>query len=79
VFAGAPKEIMVATLQWVRNMYHGSVCPGYMNTIGFDRAWQNRFRYATGNERVDTDSTTTIRNIGTVDDNATQWSNLSRL
>jgi hypothetical protein len=40
-FNGAPKHVMEGTLEYIRNKY-GSVCPGYLDSIGFDRLWQSR-------------------------------------
>jgi len=42
VFSGAPKEAMVETLAWIRDQY-GSINPGYLDSIGFDRQWRDRF------------------------------------
>ena len=42
VFSGAPKEAMVETLAWIRDQY-GSINPGYLDSIGFDRRWRDRF------------------------------------
>lgn len=41
-FNGAPREAMIATLKFVKQKY-GSVCPGYLDSIGFDKAWRDRF------------------------------------
>jgi len=43
VFSGAPKQAMRDTLDLLKKDY-GSVCPGYLNSIGFDESWRNRFR-----------------------------------
>ena len=43
VFAGAPRHAMSATLAFMRNEY-GSVCPGYLDFIGFGSGWRSRFR-----------------------------------
>ena len=42
VFSGAPKEAMIETLAWIRGQY-GSINPGYLDSIGFDESWRNRF------------------------------------
>jgi hypothetical protein len=42
VFAQAPPEAMVQTLEYLRNHY-GSV-EGYLESVGFDASWQRRFR-----------------------------------
>ena len=42
VFSGAPKEAMIETLAWIRAQY-GSINPGYLDSIGFDRQWRDRF------------------------------------
>jgi Tyrosine phosphatase family len=41
-FAGSPPQAMRDTLAHVRSRY-GSVSPGYLNHIGFDEAWRDRF------------------------------------
>jgi hypothetical protein len=41
-FTGAPREAMIETLEFVRERY-GSVCPGYLDSIGFDQSWRDRF------------------------------------
>lgn len=41
-FNGAPPESMVSTLEFIRAKY-GSVCPGYVDAIGFDKSWRDRF------------------------------------
>jgi hypothetical protein len=43
VFAGSPREACVGALDFVRSKY-GSVCPGYLDAIGFDEQWRRRFR-----------------------------------
>ena len=52
VFSGAPKEAMIETLAWIREQY-GSVCPGYLDSIGFDESWRRRF-LATQNVHTET-------------------------
>jgi len=42
VFSGAPKEAMIETLGWIRDQY-GSINPGYLDCIGFDQHWRDRF------------------------------------
>ena len=42
VFSGAPKEAMVETMGFIRRNY-GSICPGYLDAIGFDDQWRLRF------------------------------------
>jgi hypothetical protein len=41
-FNGAPREAMIATLVFINGKY-GSVCPGYLDAIGFDKPWRDRF------------------------------------
>jgi hypothetical protein len=41
-FAGSPPMAMRDTLNLVRSRY-GSVSPGYLNHIGFDQTWRDRF------------------------------------
>jgi len=41
VLSGAPPEVMEATLAFLDTKY-GSVCPGFLNEIGFDEAWRCR-------------------------------------
>jgi hypothetical protein len=41
IFSGAPKEAMVKTLEMIRTK-HVSV-NGYLDSIGFDTNWRNRF------------------------------------
>jgi hypothetical protein len=41
-FTGAPREAMVDTLEFVRKKYT-AVCPGYLDAIGFDQVWRDRF------------------------------------
>jgi hypothetical protein len=41
-FAGSPPQVMRDTLTLVRSRY-GSVNPGYLDHIGFDRTWRDRF------------------------------------
>ena len=45
VFMAAPKEVMEATLGWLRDK-DGSVSPGYLDFIGFDEEWRDRFKRA---------------------------------
>ena len=45
VFSGAPRVAMVETLSFIRSKY-GSVCPGYLDAIGFDSEWRRRYRAA---------------------------------
>lgn len=45
-FAGAPPHVMRDTLQWLRDEY-GSV-DTYLNAIGFDASWQQRFVNSVG-------------------------------
>lgn len=45
VFMAAPREVMEATLGWLRDKY-GSVSPGYLDFIGFDEEWRDRFKRA---------------------------------
>lgn len=42
VFSGAPRHAMMSTLEMIRSEY-GSVSPGYLDEIGFDRGWRLRF------------------------------------
>jgi len=42
VFSGAPMEAMIETLAWIRDQY-GSINPGYLDSIGFDQSWRDRF------------------------------------
>ena len=42
VFSGAPMEAMIETLAWIRDQY-GSINPGYLESIGFDQSWRDRF------------------------------------
>lgn len=48
VFAGSPREACVGALEFLRSKY-GSVSPGYLDAIGFDEAWRERFRLAIQN------------------------------
>jgi Tyrosine phosphatase family len=41
-FAGSPPQAMRDTLAYVRSRY-GSISPGYLDHIGFDAAWRDRF------------------------------------
>jgi Tyrosine phosphatase family len=41
-FAGSPPHVMAETLTFVRRKY-GSVCPGYLDAIGFGKSWRDRF------------------------------------
>jgi hypothetical protein len=41
-FNGAPREAMIATLAFTNGKY-GSVCPGYLDAIGFGESWRDRF------------------------------------
>ena len=50
VFSGAPKEAMIETLTWIRAQY-GSINPGYLDGIGFDRQWRDRFVKAVTKKR----------------------------
>lgn len=45
VFAGSPREACLGALAFVRTKY-GSVSPGYLDYIGFDQSWRDRFRLA---------------------------------
>jgi hypothetical protein len=45
MFAGAPREAMLQTLDYVRTK-HGSVSPAYVDAIGFDQSWRERLRKA---------------------------------
>lgn len=47
VLAGAPPEVMEATLACLRKKY-GSVSPGYLDDIGFDESWRSRLLAALG-------------------------------
>ena len=47
VLSGAPRETMIETLAFVRHNY-GSVVPGYLDAIDFDKRWQQRFQAAVG-------------------------------
>lgn len=42
VFSGAPMDAMIETLAWIRDQY-GSINPGYLDSIGFDQSWRDRF------------------------------------
>lgn len=42
VFGGAPRDAMTRTLQQLRSK-HGSVSPGYLDSIGFTEDWRRRF------------------------------------
>jgi Tyrosine phosphatase family len=63
LFVGAPKQVMIDTLLYVRRKY-GSICPGYLNHIGFHETWQQRFRHAvsvaTNKGKLGTNNSTTI-------------------
>ena len=50
LFSGAPKEAMIETLTWIRAQY-GSINPGYLDGIGFDRQWRDRFVKAVTKKR----------------------------
>lgn len=41
-FSRAPIEVIEATLLFIRERYQ-TVCPGYLNHIGFDAYWRQRF------------------------------------
>lgn len=41
-FAGSPPQAMLDTLAFIRSKYN-SVCPGYLDHIGFDNSWRHRF------------------------------------
>jgi len=43
VFAGSPREACVGALAFLRSKY-GSVSPGYLDEIGFDESWRQRFQ-----------------------------------
>jgi Tyrosine phosphatase family len=40
-FSGTNEQAMISTLHFLRRKY-GSVSPGYLDAIGFDRTWRNR-------------------------------------
>jgi Tyrosine phosphatase family len=54
-FTGAPREAMVETLSFLKLKY-GSVCPGYLNAIGFDKHWRDRFLACVPLENAATES-----------------------
>eukprot|EP00545_Synedropsis_sp_CCMP1620_P003392 CAMPEP_0119023828 /NCGR_PEP_ID=MMETSP1176-20130426/30715_1 /TAXON_ID=265551 /ORGANISM="Synedropsis recta cf, Strain CCMP1620" /LENGTH=269 /DNA_ID=CAMNT_0006978969 /DNA_START=150 /DNA_END=956 /DNA_ORIENTATION=+ len=37
-FNGAPRESMIATLAFIKSK-HSSICPGYLDSIRFDKSW----------------------------------------
>lgn len=41
-FAGSPPQAMRDTLAFIRSRYD-TVCPGYLDHIGFDKLWRDRF------------------------------------
>ena len=43
IFNSAPRHVMESTLEYLRSKY-GSIAPGYLDHIGFDGAWQQRFQ-----------------------------------
>lgn len=45
VLSGARPEVMEATLAFLSSKY-GSVCPGFLNEIGFDESWRCRLEAA---------------------------------
>jgi Tyrosine phosphatase family len=47
VLSGAPREAMIKTLAFVGHKY-GSVVPGYLDAIEFDKQWRQRFQAAVG-------------------------------
>lgn len=62
LFVGAPKQVMIDTLIYIRNKY-GSVSPGYLNHIGFHEEWQIRLRNAVSvcSRNLSSTSSSTIR------------------
>ena len=42
-FTGAPREAMVKTLEFIRMKYGATACIGYLDSIGFDKNWRDRF------------------------------------
>lgn len=50
VFSGAPKEACVGALEFIRRQY-GSV-DGYLDALGFDESWRQRFRAAVQQQEV---------------------------
>jgi protein tyrosine/serine phosphatase len=44
-FSGSPRKVMELTLEWIRSSQYDSVT-GYLNAIGFDSSWQERFTSA---------------------------------
>ena len=50
VFAGSPREACVGALDFIRTKY-GTVSPGYLDSIGFDLSWRQRFQLATQEKR----------------------------
>ena len=42
-FTGAPREAMVKTLDFIRMKYGAAACIGYLDSIGFDKNWRDRF------------------------------------
>jgi len=58
-FAGAPREAMVDTLVFIRQKY-GSVCPGYLDSIGFDAVWRKRFLQTQQHHRRDNSNPATV-------------------
>ena len=54
-FTGAPREAMAETLSFLRLKY-GSVSPGYLNSIGFDKHWRDRFVACVPQEKAGTES-----------------------
>ncbi|KAL3894335.1 MAG: hypothetical protein SGARI_007777 [Bacillariaceae sp.] len=41
IFSGTNRQAMIDTLAFLRSKY-GSVSPGYLDAIGFDKAWRRR-------------------------------------
>ena len=62
VFSGAPKEAMIETLAWIRAQY-GSINPGYLDIIGFDRQWRDRFVKAVTKNRSPSDGDVPISKL----------------
>ena len=43
LFSGTNRHDMKTTLNFLRQKY-GSICPGYLDSIGFDSKWRTRLR-----------------------------------
>ncbi|CAB9530367.1 Inherit from COG: protein tyrosine serine phosphatase [Seminavis robusta] len=51
IFHSAPREVMQATVEYLRSNY-GSIAPGYLEQIGFDASWQQRFQVAASGRKA---------------------------